>query len=90
MDDATYWWAKLGYLTQFRDNATTAFSIDYGESANITANDENGKTWALAAVHDVETWSTEFYAIYRMYMADSDTADYDDVNSIMAGARLKF
>lgn len=90
LDDAMFWWAKLGYLTQFSDYATTAFSIDYGEAENITLDDENAKTWALAAVHDVKEWGTEFYAIYRMYMADSDSSDYDDVNSFMTGARLKF
>jgi len=90
LDDAMFWWTKLGYKTSFSDAAVTAFSIDYGEAENITFNDENGKTWALAAVHDVTEWGTEFYAIYRMYMADSDRDDFADVNSIMAGARLKF
>ncbi|MCG6929974.1 MAG: porin [Desulfofustis sp.] len=90
MDDAAFWWAKLGYLKQFFDNAATAFSIDYGEAQNYTLNDDTGTTWALAAVHNVYPWHTEFYAIYRMYLADSDSADFDDVNAFMAGARLKF
>ena len=90
LDDATIWWAKLGYLTSFYDGAETAFSVDYGETKSINLNGEEGSTWALAAVHDVEAWGTEFYAIYRLYMADAKTADFDDVNSVMAGARLKF
>ena len=90
LDDATVWWAKLGYKTRFSEGATTAFSLDYGESENISVNDEKGSTWAVAAVHDVTDWGTEFYAIYRMYMADSERGDFDDVNSVMAGARLKF
>lgn len=90
LDDATLWWTKLGYKTSFYDAATSAFSIDYGESENISLNDEKGSTWALAAVHDMHEWGTEFYAIYRMYTADSKRGDFDDVNSVMAGARLKF
>ena len=90
LDDATVWWVKLGYKTSFYDAATTAFSLDYGESESISLNDEKGSTWALAAVHDVKEWGTEFYAIYRMYMADSERGDFDDVNSVMAGARLRF
>ena len=90
LDDATLWWAKLGYKTNFYEGATTAFSLDYGESESISVNDEKGSTWALAAVHDVTDWGTEFYAIYRMYMADSDRGDFDDVNALMAGARLRF
>jgi hypothetical protein len=90
LDNATFWWTKLGYRSKFYDAATTAFSIDYGEAENISINDEKGRTWALAAVHDISDWGTEFYAIYRMYLADSQISDFDDVNSIMAGARLKF
>ena len=90
LDDATVWWAKLGYKTSFYEGATTAFSLDYGESENISFNDEMGSTWAVAAVHDVTDWGTEFYAIYRMYMADSERGNFDDVNSVMAGARLRF
>ena len=90
LDDATVWWAKLGYKTSFYEGATTAFSLDYGESENISVNDEKGSTWALAAVHDIRDWGTEFYAIYRRYMADSERGDFDDVNSVMAGARLRF
>jgi len=90
LDDATVWWAKLGYKTSFYEGATTAFSLDYGESENISVNDEKGSTWALAAVHDIRDWGTEFYAIYRRYMTDSERGDFDDVNSVMAGARLRF
>jgi len=90
LDDATVWWAKLGYKTSFHEGATTAFSLDYGESENISVNDEKGSTWALAAVHDIRDWGTEFYAIYRRYMADSERGNFDDVNSVMAGARLRF
>ena len=90
LDDTTVWWTKLGYKTSFFDDAITAFSIDYGESENISVNDEKGSTWALAAVHDIRDWGTEFYAIYRRYMADSERGDFDDVNSVMAGARLRF
>jgi len=90
LDDATVWWAKLGYKTSFYEGATTAFSLDYGESENISVNDEKGSTWALAVVHDIRDWGTEFYAIYRRYMTDSERGDFDDVNSVMAGARLRF
>ena len=58
LDNATFWWTKLGYRTKFYDAATTAFSIDYGEAENISINDEKGRTWALAAVHDVRDWGT--------------------------------
>jgi len=89
-DDATNWWGKLGYKTKFYEAATTAFSVAYGETSNLATNDEKGKAWSLAAVHNITDWATEFYMVYRNHQLDSDFVDYDDINVFMAGARLKF
>jgi len=89
-DNPTNWWGKLGYKTMFFEGSSTAFSVDYGETADLKLEGDKAKTWALAAVHNVNDWATEFYAIYRNHKLDTDVADYDDINTFMAGARLKF
>jgi len=89
-DDPTNWYTKIGYKTSFYSAATTAFSIDYGQTENLTEDDEKGKTWALTAVHDIAEWGTEFYLTYRNHQLERNASDYDDVDVVMAGARLKF
>jgi hypothetical protein len=89
-DDPTTWWAKIGYKTSFYSAATTAFSIDYGQTENLNQDDDKGKTWAVTAVHDIADWGTEFYLTYRNHELDRNDTDYDDINVVMAGARLKF
>lgn len=89
-DDPTTWYAKIGYKTSFYSAATTAFSIDYGQTENLAQDDDKGKTWALTAVHDIADWGTEFYLTYRNHELDRNDTDYDDINVVMAGARLKF
>jgi len=88
-DSGEFYWGKIGYKTRFYDAATTAFSIDYGESNNIKVNDATGTTWGLAAVHDISDWGSEFYAIYRLFTADTED-DFDDIHSVMTGVRIKF
>lgn len=89
-DSPTNWWGKLGYRTMFYEGSTTALSVDYGETSNLAADDDKAKTWALAAVHNIDDWATEFYATWRNYKLDTDATDYDDINVFMTGARLKF
>jgi hypothetical protein len=89
-DDSTNWYGKLGYRLDICSLGTTSLSVDYGESADIRSDGETGKTWSVAMVQDIPSWSTEFYLAFRNYNLDSDTESYDDVNAVMGGARVKF
>lgn len=89
-DNPVNWWGKLGYQARLFESGITSFSIDYGETADLRANDETGKTWSLAAVHDFAEWATEFYLAYRGYSLDSNQLDADDIHAFWSGARIKF
>ena len=88
--DSTNWYGKLGYRLDICSLGTTSLSVDYGESADIRNEGETGKTWSVAMVQDMPSWSTEFYLAFRNYSLDSDTESYDDVNAVLGGARVKF
>jgi hypothetical protein len=89
-DNATNWWTKLGYQTRLFESGVTSFSIDYGETENRRQDDETGKTWAVAAVHNMTDWGTEFYLAYRGHSLDSRSLDADDIHTFWSGARVKF
>lgn len=89
-DDPTNWYAKLGYTTKFYNAATTAFSVDYGETSHLKTDGDTAKTWAIATVHNVTDWGTEFYLVYRGHKLDTNNYYFDDIHTFMAGARLKF
>ncbi len=89
-DNATNWWTKLGYQTRLVESGITSFSIDYGETANLRMDDETGKTWAVAAVHNMMDWGTELYIAYRGHSLDSRSLDVDDIHTVWSGVRVKF
>ncbi len=89
-DNATNWWTKLGYQTRLLESGITSFSIDYGETADRRQEDETAKTWAVAAVHNMMDWGTEFYLAYRGHSLDSSSLDVDDIHTFWSGARVKF
>ncbi|WP_136798646.1 MULTISPECIES: porin [Desulfosediminicola] len=91
-DDADFYYGKLGYKTDIFDFGKTAFAVDYGynEDVNGTIAGDEASTWALMAVQNVPAWSTEFYLMFRQYDLDTDAEDYENVNTVFTGARLKF
>ncbi len=89
-DDGTFWYAKLGYRAALLSFGKTSFSVDYGENENIANNGETATTWSVAAVQDMSSWGTEVYLAFRNYQLDSDLTSFDDVNAVLAGARVKF
>ncbi len=89
-DNPTNWYTKLGYQVTFYEAATTSFSVDYGETADLRQEGDTAKTWAVAAVHNLSDWGTEIYLAYRNFKLDSDAGDFDDIYTVWAGARVKF
>lgn len=89
-EDPTNWWTKLGYKTKFYDAAITAFSVEFGETADLWADGDKATSWAAAVVHNVTDWGTELYMAYRGHQLDSDSGDFDDIHAFWAGARVKF
>lgn len=89
-DDGTFWYTKLGYKADFFESGNTAFAVDYGEYSDIVMDNDISKTFALAAVQAVKEWGTEFYVTYRFHKLERDLTDFDNINAVMAGARLKF
>lgn len=89
-DDPNYWYGKVGYRAHFFAPGESAFSVDYGIWNDLHKNSDEAKSLGVAYVQGVKDWGTEFYLAYRLYQLDSINRDYDAINAVMAGARLKF
>lgn len=84
-DDAVSYYGKIGYKAGIH-----AFSIDYGVTEDLYAEDTEAAAYALGYV--VNPWKpVELYAVYRVYTAEVDGFDDpEDINIIAAGTRVKF
>ncbi len=89
-EDATYYYGKIGYIAQLFDLGSTAFAIDYGKFEEMKVNDDKGDTIGVLAVQKLENWNTELYFGYRHYELDRTGTDYDDIDALMSGIRIKF
>lgn len=89
-DDPTFWYGKLGYRAKLFSPGESAFSIDYGTWNDFSKNSDEVQSLGIAFVQNVKDWGTEFYIAYRLHELDRTNHDYDNVNALMAGARIKF
>lgn len=91
-DDADFYYGKLGYRTDIFAFGKTSFAADYAYNEDVSTSFEGDEasSWAIMAVQDVADWSTEFYLMFRQYDLETNAEDYENINTLFGGARLKF
>jgi predicted porin len=89
-EEPLFYYAKLGYKADFFAIGTTALALDYGRFNDIAQNDDKADTFALMAVQNLTELGTELYIGYRLYSLERPGSDFDEINAVLAGARIKF
>jgi hypothetical protein len=89
-DDGKFGYAKLGYLVDWFAIGATAFAVDgyYGE--DIGADGDEAIALGAFAVQNLDPVATELYAGYRHFDLSRDGADFEPINAVLSGARVKF
>ena len=89
-EDPTFYYGKLGYMTEIWSVGKTAMSIDYGKFEDQAMEGDDGDSMGVQFVQTLKDWYTELYVGYRLFSLDRDNADLHDINAVLAGMRLKF
>jgi len=89
-DDANFWYAKLGYQAKLFTFGQSNFSADYARSKHIDMDNDTAFSFGLAFVQNIKEWGTELYIAYRWHDLDRTGEDFDNINAVMSGARVKF
>jgi len=90
--DAKFMYGKLGYRHQFFDFGETRFSLDYALNKKVAQNGDEAESAGFQMVQDIPDWGSEYYIGYRWHRLDRDrgNVDFDDINALMTGVRVKF
>jgi predicted porin len=89
-DAGRYVYGKLGYLFEAFAIGATALAVDayYGE--DVGAEGDEATMVGLLAVQTVDPIATDLYFGYRHFDLSRDGADFDPINAVLSGARVKF
>jgi hypothetical protein len=83
-------YGKLGYKAKLIKFGYTAVSVDYRGTWDLPSNGAEGDSMAFAVVQHVTDWGTELYASYRRLKLDIPGSGIDDLDTVLAGARITF
>ena len=100
LDDASFWYGKVGYQMKALSVGSTSFAVDYGQYDDMRGTSALGggtqydaTLWGAEMVQKFDAINTDFYVAYRLYELDENrinVTDYDNVTVIWSGARLSF
>ncbi len=84
-------YGKLGWRTRFFSIGETAFAADYTRSMYLPTANDDGYSYAVAAVQQFDKYGSEAFAAYRLHSLDrSVEPDVDDIGVVSIGARVRF
>jgi len=89
-DTGMFFYAKFGYRADWFSLGKTSISADYGRFSDIDADGDDADAVGLQLVQDFWDWGTEAYLGYRFHKLDRSGADFENVNAVMTGMRVKF
>ena len=89
-DDPTFYYAKLGYRAKWFEIGETRFSVDYQYVEHLAQDGDEATTAGFQFVQDMAQWGSEYYLGYRWHELERDMADFEDINALMTGVRVKF
>jgi predicted porin/uncharacterized coiled-coil protein SlyX len=90
VNDAGFFYTKFGYRGRWCPLGVTSLSADYGRFSDFDTNGDDADTLGLQMVQDLLEWGSEAYLGYRFHKLDRSGVDFDNINAIMAGMRVKF
>ncbi|WP_157953596.1 porin [Zobellella maritima] len=90
VEDPNFVYGKLGYQNQWLSTGTTALSADYHVTNHAVERGDKGKSIGVQMVQNIDNWATEVYVGYRNYDLERAGASLDEVDAVIAGARVKF
>jgi hypothetical protein len=90
-DEGQYIYAKVGWGGDIVRFGKTSVSADYYGGSDFSVSGSESSSWGVQAVQQFAEQGLEAYLGYREYAYDDvPGADYQDISSILFGARWKF
>ena len=90
VNDAGFFYTKFGYRGRWCPMGITSLSADFGRFSDFDVNGDDADTFGLQMVQDLQDWGSEAYIGYRFHKLDRNGVDFDNINAIMTGMRVKF
>lgn len=89
--DTSFAYVKAGYQTNdLTSLGKSAFSVDYSQNEDSFANGDEATSYGLQFVQQLNGVGTDLYIGYRKYEYEAPGASFNDIDTLLVGARVRF
>lgn len=88
--DPDWAYGQIAYDRDYFGIGITSVGVDYYKGSDFNTVGSSSESWGIGILQQVDNLNTEFYAMYRMHKFDEVAASYQDMNTYVIGARVKF
>ncbi|MBZ0215267.1 MAG: hypothetical protein K8F25_01835 [Fimbriimonadaceae bacterium] len=86
-----FYYGKIAIIRSvFANLGDTAVGVDFFSTEDALANGDEGDSFGVFAVQNIDRYNTEFYALYRQFDYNRIGTPTENVQVFMTGARVKF
>lgn len=88
--DASYYYLQAAYDADFFSVGKTSFGIDYFSGEDFNSVGSESEIVGVAVTQNFDKQDVEAYLAYQIHSFDEVGTDYEDVSTVVAGARWRF
>ncbi|MDP5215909.1 porin [Ruegeria sp. 2205SS24-7] len=90
--DPNYYYAKVAYETEdwLPNVGKTGIGVHYWDGADFNTDGSDSSVWGVGVAQRIEEYNVDTYLTYQNYAYDDSTNDFDDLSTIVLGARWRF
>ena len=85
-----YLYGKVGYNANLIKAGQTSFAVDLYEGDDFNTAGSESRSYGVAVQQKIDSLNTEVYLGYRTYELTEVGTSYQDIDSVVVGARWKF
>lgn len=89
-DDGSYGYVKVGYEANWLDWGSTSLALDYYDGSNFELAGRQSSSTGFGINQNIDDANTQVYLGFRKHTLKDPTVAYNDIDSVLFGARWKF
>ncbi len=95
VDDSTssdphYYYAKIGYEADWFSFGKTGVGVHYWDGSDFNSDGSDSDVWGIGVVQNIDRYNMEAYFSYQDYAYDDSSDEFEDLSTVVLGARWRF
>ncbi|MBO9433305.1 porin [Ruegeria sp. R13_0] len=88
--DPSFYYVKVGYEADWFSFGKTGIGLHYWDGSDFNADGSDSDVWGIGIVQNIDQYNMEAYFSYQDYAYDDSSDEFDDLSTVVLGARWRF